>query len=80
MKKLLHKFASWLLSKTQPTIDIPEAVRLAFLEVGLPASEFSPSFDLLRAGKLADLLVKVAQRLDHDNQFTTVGDVIAVFQ
>lgn len=53
-----------------------DAVRQAFMSVGLPADQFSPSFDLQRSGKTQDVLLHAGALLGIDHGLITVGDVV----
>lgn len=81
MKKLIFKLATWLVQWATPKDkrEIIEVVREAFVEVGLPGEQFTGEYDLLKSGKLANVLVRVAAKLDSDQNFRTVNDVVAVF-
>ncbi len=81
IKRWVAALALWLLEWSErgdePRPDpIVQAVRMAYLQVGLPAEQFSPSFDLLRAGKLADVLHLAGTRLGVDTELNTVEDVV----
>ncbi len=58
---------------TDPTV---EAVRRAYLRVGLPDDKFSPDFDLMKSGKLAAVLKFSAEELGVDAEFSTVADLV----
>lgn len=81
MKRIVFKFATWLLRWATPKeqLDVLAAVKRAYLDVGLPEEQFHGEYDLLKSNKLANVLVKVAQTLDSDQNFRTVNDVVAVF-
>jgi hypothetical protein len=50
------------------------AVKAAYLAIGLPEDQFSPSFDVLRTGKTAELLHHSAAALDVNPELTTIQD------
>ena len=56
--------------------DVRDAVHRAFLAAGLPDTEFEPSFDLLRAGKLQQVYHVAARSLGKDPEWSTVEDVM----
>jgi hypothetical protein len=81
LKRYVAAFAFWLLEWSDPTPatvhdPVVEAVRAAFLRVGLPGDKFSPEFDLMRSGKLAAVLKLAADDLGVDAEFSTVADVV----
>lgn len=58
---------------------VSNAVRLAMvLDCGIAADAVRPSYDLLRTGKLHEVIYHAARRLDVDPGLTTVADVVAL--
>lgn len=54
---------------------IVEAVRSACLHIGLAGEQLGPSFDLVRTGKLYDVLHHAAVALGKDHELRTIADV-----
>lgn len=80
MSKMLYNMGLWLVGRFAPKYSAMEAVRTAFLTVGLPAEQFGPEFNLMKSGKLAEVLIQSAELLDSDHQFETVRDVLELFE
>lgn len=78
---ITSSIAAWAEPAPAPAIvarDVEAAVYQAFVDCGQPIEQWSREFDLARAGKLGDVLLLAARRLDRD-EFRTVEDVIDVF-
>ena len=45
-------------------------------DLGLPGEQLTRDFDLVRTGKVADVLLLSAQALKKDHELSTAGDVI----
>lgn len=79
MKRLIaavcHAVLRW--AERPPVPAVRAAVALACADCGVV---FAPETDLYRAGKLHEVLYHTARRLDDDEVFRTVQDVIALFE
>ena len=49
-----------------------------FSRVGLPIGHYSDNFDVMRTGKLHELIDGASHQLDIDNPLRTVGDIKAL--
>jgi hypothetical protein len=62
----------------EDTTAIEAAVCEAFVSVGLPREQFGPTFDLLRTGKMHEVIHHAGVTLGIDHGLRTVGDVVAL--
>lgn len=78
---LLLEWGHEPITVVEPEIDpaIEQAVRQSFVACGLSLSEFSPSFDITRTGKLHEVLYHTANVLHTTHSLHTVADVMAFF-
>lgn len=76
-----ERIMKWATVPTDAVVMTPTetAVYAAFTACGLGADHYDPTFDLGKAGKLNDVIVLAAQRLNVPPPIATVADVIDLF-
>jgi hypothetical protein len=73
-RRLLRTLAWWVLGNVRPLeTEIDAALKGAFADCGLPAASYHPECDVLRTGKLHEVLVHASRRLG--NPLVTVDDL-----
>lgn len=65
---------------TPLTDPVEDAVRLAYIRVGLPTEQFGPTFDLAGTGKIYDVLHYAGLTLGADHGLRTVGDLVQFYK
>ena len=70
----------WLWRRTRrarrfPADEIVTTVHHVCTALGLPADQLHPDFDLVRTGKLYEVLHHAAAHLGKDHELQTIGDV-----
>lgn len=79
LRLLLRTIAWWILGNIKPSEnDVDVAIRAAFHEVGLNEADYAPDFDLLRTGKVLEVVIHASRKLG--NPIVTVQDVKELLQ
>lgn len=62
-----------------PELDVRTAIHDAFLRSGLPADAITDDFDVVRTGKLHEVLAWTADELGKEHKLRTVKDIADYF-
>ena len=80
MKEFFKSLGKVLLNvgEDEAKVIVTQAVKDAFIKVGLPAHQFDESFDLRKAGKFIDVVHTASEQLNVNHNLNTVEDAVRI--